>query len=957
MTYTTGQIVAVNAETVCDELVVSAAVGDTVLYLDTADEFNEGGGILRLDDGTDVAYAAADLDTGAVTLTDPLPVALEAGDLVAPLDIDGAPITRMVAHVATEGLEEADDVLEADVPHNLIPYLPEGIRDEGRGEPVRLAYDGSDLYVVDVLGVTPRLDGATVDTSGMEVIPPPAPEVSPSLVAYGNPRGIVLEVVGADPALVLTLDYHMSTTSGFTPDSATLVTTTASQVVSVQALPDGSPLDPDAVYYFRTVARNVSGEAGPGPETEGSLRLIDDDAVTTLAASKIVAGDLVGGYALLGSLSVGGRISLSHEQGIIVQLENGGVIHFPADGSAATITAELIALALTVQNGLQILGRNNVIAQGAEVALAEGVSDPAKVPTVFYGWPTVALNGFVDDDHRKAERVLGVENTDGSIIAIVAQHTGDRAGQVYYEKIIPSTGAVTRYSATIRKFTPGNMWLRGMVVVGGKRYVLYRDTDVSVHWRVMRLSGTTIEAENTVATQIEVGSRNDNGDPSRNFGAPAIASWLDTEVAVLFVDKNGTVVKRFLNTETLAPVGAGVFGGDATITGYTAPTGARRLVAAYGNGNGTADTTSWIAFCNTADNRAPYNGRFTGIAVSYLNENPLDPHHSFTVATSAEYPGVPDSASTNYHLSPTDEGWILFAYGAGKWPTRSDGNAQIGSLYETVRYTLRDDAGHETLASPPRQVTYPPRAVLVVSAPPVPSDVDYVRVYTYWAGDSTGWTAWDAPVGVETIALDMRTGTPGLALPEASSFAAAGIPARLVSARTDAAGPLIELRGDGAGRVGPLAWNADGARTDDTGWIDVTLANSWVAYGTPYATPGYRRIGNRVHLRGVLKSGTVGNMFRLPEGHRPAYDVELPAVAAAVTADVTAALTTHRTTTPINDAVATHRHDVNVQPSVSAVTRSVAVRLTVMADGAVHIGDSNVDHTWISLDGITFLTD
>lgn len=50
------------------------------------------------------------------------------------------------------------------------------------------------------------------------------------------------------------------------------------------------------------------------------------------------------------------------------------------------------------------------------------------------------------------------------------------------------------------------------------------------------------------------------------------------------------------------------------------------------------------------------------------------------------------------------------------------------------------------------------------------------------------------------------------------------------------------------------------------------FTNSWVSYGSPYEAPGYWRdpLGF-LHLRGMIKSGTVGAAaFTLPPGFRPA---------------------------------------------------------------------------------------
>ena len=60
----------------------------------------------------------------------------------------------------------------------------------------------------------------------------------------------------------------------------------------------------------------------------------------------------------------------------------------------------------------------------------------------------------------------------------------------------------------------------------------------------------------------------------------------------------------------------------------------------------------------------------------------------------------------------------------------------------------------------------------------------------------------------------------------------------------------------------------------DTSWIVPTLLNSWVSYGAPYDTEGYRKDGQGfVHLKGLIKNGTATAgtvLFTLPTGYRPA---------------------------------------------------------------------------------------
>ena len=45
------------------------------------------------------------------------------------------------------------------------------------------------------------------------------------------------------------------------------------------------------------------------------------------------------------------------------------------------------------------------------------------------------------------------------------------------------------------------------------------------------------------------------------------------------------------------------------------------------------------------------------------------------------------------------------------------------------------------------------------------------------------------------------------------------------------------------------------------GWTNLTLVNSWVSYGFPYSTAGYRVSADVVHLRGMVKVGNVGRGY------------------------------------------------------------------------------------------------
>jgi hypothetical protein len=108
-----------------------------------------------------------------------------------------------------------------------------------------------------------------------------------------------------------------------------------------------------------------------------------------------------------------------------------------------------------------------------------------------------------------------------------------------------------------------------------------------------------------------------------------------------------------------------------------------------------------------------------------------------------------------------------------------------------------------------------------------------------------------------------------------------------------------------------------GATYGDIAWTAPTLINSWANYGDVWATAGYYKDENgRVHLKGLVKNGTIGaDIFVLPSGFRPAQYLLLP--------------------------VQTYSNTIG--------------RCNIKSNGGVHPETGN--NAWFSLDGISFLAE
>lgn len=67
-----------------------------------------------------------------------------------------------------------------------------------------------------------------------------------------------------------------------------------------------------------------------------------------------------------------------------------------------------------------------------------------------------------------------------------------------------------------------------------------------------------------------------------------------------------------------------------------------------------------------------------------------------------------------------------------------------------------------------------------------------------------------------------------------------------------------------------VAINELNAKTDDSGWINMSLINGWASHGTQWQQPSYRKIGNQIFIRGLISGGNNDSICaNLPSAYRP----------------------------------------------------------------------------------------
>jgi hypothetical protein len=125
-----------------------------------------------------------------------------------------------------------------------------------------------------------------------------------------------------------------------------------------------------------------------------------------------------------------------------------------------------------------------------------------------------------------------------------------------------------------------------------------------------------------------------------------------------------------------------------------------------------------------------------------------------------------------------------------------------------------------------------------------------------------------------------------------------------------------------------------------TAWTSATYQNSWVDYGGGYIGAQYRKVGDEVQLRGLVKNGTTPNaIFTLPAGFWPPYTMILTVVSAFHSSVGTGAAS----------AGTAHTHQITA-------IDEIATRLTISAANGTVAPTSAGTNAWMSLDGVRFST-
>lgn len=841
-------------------LAVTTAAADTSLVLDDVTDFEEApGGWLRLPDGAVKQYATCDDDTETVTLAagETVGAVYEVGVPVNVWDPDrGAEVIdyRVAVELDTGGVHpgvllEHEQAVLAGV-DNLTGAAVSLVPGDG---------DDEDWTVDHVYARETQLDLSTADPEtapdglgGGAPTEPPAE--SPTLTTAGSKDSITVVAHGVvDPTTIL--DYYLD---------GVLMESTRSAVVVFRTDSAGNALQPDTEYVFHVVARNVIDEAAPSPTVTATLNPGVD--------SQTILDTVAAGFALLGSLDVGG-ITLKPPSGnlgdadydsggIIIPLTTGGEIRFPADGSPAIIEAILRTADLIVSGGLQLNGQTNYV--NGTLFLGSGTPDPSAQPVLGSTLLTrdqLLLTAAGGNAHTGYDSHRGLAKAQNGRVAIISSRPNSSVKD-------------------FRVFDPANGWKE----VGSTN----SDEEI-LDFRSVACFGNTFYVlgqrwvSSAGESQLRIHRFDTNGDPLPGMnhwcegtgGARiTLVNYWDGSIAADTDGNPGTLLVAKVQSD-----------GDISLLRYDAASDSPLAIDVRTIPGVNATVLHGGFYIGTGDfgaKRYAIQGTYDGTyQVKVFNPTTLveDTPQSFSKGTWVG--GLIFDAGVFKVMDYSTAGVALSHLRAGTTSAAANTVAVKHAWYDNNGV----DGNKESAASPLATKVLPIREWPTIQVPPPPNtgsaDNPANSIRLYLGPDEAGLKLHTTiePAAGQTITTQ-RTVTPrvlvgaGADTPRAvSTFPQAASSGGVTSMASDASGPLTDLRGSGYARlIGTDPWHTVGAAGEPA------FQNGWSPQSE--AVQFRKTPTGDVHLRGRAKLGTAAaSVFTLPVGYRPSVTLQAIAVA------------------------------------------------------------------------------
>jgi hypothetical protein len=709
----------------------------------------------------------------------------------------------------------------------------------------------------------------------------------------------------------VTYDVHISTTSGFTPDSTTLVGSTQSSAFTIKQLPGAAPApgDPDTrkfdyftPYYVKIIARDADGSAAPGAEGFDTVyqmtgvNLSADSVTAAHVAVGTLTGDLFSASVILSgafrTAETGQRVEMTPLGFFAYKADGSIMLKIPTDSQDALFDGELVVRGATVLGGMSIQSSQNELTADAVLKLMRGIVSPTATPQISDTWDSVtpSTSSLTNAQKTNSDPTWGLGgpfDLVASEVSCIEWRVGLNCWSVFQQR--PNGTREWYINAAGNPVAPL-----------GAYFSDFKDWEV---WSATEIIGGSLPAQNGHFLLLRYMPA---GQAYRIWAPSGIYSYTRQNTAqppVLGNDGNRMFIAEVINTNQLdiryyEPVSGG---GNmpAAITAYTSAAGysvGTPLAAVVRNPTGFdlgVGATRYMT-CergNGSNNRIVYT--------SGTNEGSVHPHGTTAVAGSwtqtTNGAGSFESPTTNRRCTGWDgtQFWTLSADGKMYKHTGEAWDPSVTSSTIWSRLTFRDtDVGgtgtHETTPGTAKSFVHKRRSKLQWTAPSVPDNGgldDPDRVVLYAARGTMPGNVQPANAGMwkQTEALSnqittyVTLATSGTNPPTVNSFPAAN--AALIT--NDNAELFID--GTGYGRFRQLFIGADEVLANPpywNGWLNAaktglhntfTTIDNWVAEGSPNSTGITIASGiftvpraGRYNLKGQLYWGAIAS----PAGNR-----------------------------------------------------------------------------------------
>lgn len=135
-----------------------------------------------------------------------------------------------------------------------------------------------------------------------------APASSPTPTIKGGPTFIVAEWIGVANNDPVVYEVHISTSSGFTPNSGTKYAETSAEALVIKTTAGGSALAYGTTYYVKLIAKDADGPAAASAEGSGQMIKISGGTGGDITAGSII-GDRIAALTITGGLIAGATVT------------------------------------------------------------------------------------------------------------------------------------------------------------------------------------------------------------------------------------------------------------------------------------------------------------------------------------------------------------------------------------------------------------------------------------------------------------------------------------------------------------------------------------------------------------------------------------------------------------------------------------------------------------------------